>query len=128
MTTSRRHVAGIPGHGTVGTRRSVTYRNLGVEDAGDPRPTGSSRRASSSSGPLGDRRSGILVLRESAVHGSPALIAVEAEFATDLAHRGTRAFLPQRKSRPTGGDGCGHFLAEHLNRSRFTSECFLEPG
>ncbi len=36
--TSRRHVAVIPGHGTVGTRQSVTYRNPGVEDSGDPLP------------------------------------------------------------------------------------------
>jgi hypothetical protein len=33
---TRSHVAVIPGHGTVGTRRGITYRNLGVEDAGDP--------------------------------------------------------------------------------------------
>ena len=35
----------------------------------------------------------MLILCESGVHRSPALIAVEAESATDLPHRGTHAFL-----------------------------------
>jgi hypothetical protein len=37
---TRRHVAVIPGHGTAARAGGVTFRNLGVEDAGDPATEG----------------------------------------------------------------------------------------
>ena len=36
---TRPHVAVIPGHGLWARAGGVTYRNLGVEDAGDPPPS-----------------------------------------------------------------------------------------
>ena len=36
--TSRQHVAVIPGHRLWAHAGGVTYRNLGVEDSGDPLP------------------------------------------------------------------------------------------
>jgi hypothetical protein len=92
--TSRRHVAVIPGHGTVGTRRR---RHLS-----QPRRRGRRRPATDWFFTQGvelvvdhcvTTRSGILILCESGVHGSPALIAVEAKSAADLPHRVTHAFL-----------------------------------
>jgi hypothetical protein len=94
MTTSRRHVAVIPEHRSAGTRRSVTYRNLGVGEFGDPLPDWflhARRRA------VVDHCVTTAAGYSSSVRrGTPQsrTIAVEAESATDLKHRGTLAFLP----------------------------------
>jgi hypothetical protein len=103
---TRRHVGSFLDKELWARAGGVAYRNLGIEDAGDPLPTGSSRGRRARGRPLRDHRSGILILFESGVHGSPALIAVEAESATDLPHRVTHAFLAATEvatDTPAGG-------------------------